>query len=49
MVFTSNNMFITHIADTIILDMYSILDKLLTKVMSQTINQVTTMHKWVPF
>jgi len=35
----------THIADIIILDMYSILDKLLTKVMSQTINQVTAMHK----
>ena len=45
MVFTSHNIFITHTADTINLDMYSILDTLLTKVMSQTIKQVTAMHK----
>jgi len=36
---TSHNIFITHKADTTIFDTYSILDKLLTKVMTQNINQ----------
>jgi len=44
MIFTSYNIFVTHVSDTTILDVYSILDTPFAKVMSQTINQVT-MHK----
>jgi hypothetical protein len=36
---TSHNIFMTHKADITIYDIYSLLDKLLTKVMTQNINK----------